>query len=66
MIAILNVEDVTGDNVSYDIVDYDATETSGSTLAAVRFEGQPPEASIQVMTEEEFETFKQGSIWGAE
>lgn len=65
MIAIVNTPDITDIELDQDwtILEYDSNNIDGSSLAAISYSAKPPEFSIQLLTEEEFEHYKTTQIW---
>jgi len=68
MIAIVNTSDITDIDLDSDwlIHEYDTNNADGSSLASIIYTTNPPEFNLHLFTEEEYERFKQSSVWGAE
>lgn len=65
MISIVNTGDITGIELDPDwtVLDYDTGTEESSGLASIQYSTVKPPFSIQELTLEEYEVFKQSSVW---
>jgi len=68
MIAIVETKDITGIDLDTDwtILEYDTGSVDSSGLASIEYTTVEPEFALHLFTQEEYELFKQSSVWRLE